>query len=486
MANQLDIKQEVQVLERDESKVICRPHMQDDPAKAKKLLHRILKLDEQETHTWLKSVMEKFSKRHKNLEEIFMRHFQQVHTYLTNGYSFSEEQKLLIGAYFTMEYAIESAALFNPSIVPHPDQANVPEGSLRFIMSLRAVGEGHISSLVFRTGLIHEDGDLDFDSASSYVSRAFIDNPTYKNELFHTKLKEMGACDEVGKHVLSRLSDRFSYEELKEGIAALSEEPRFSSERQQRCFNAMQRLADSNYQLDFDPDTELSEKVIFPISEEEKVGIEDARFVQFHEDDGETIYYATYTAFDGSTIMPQLIKTTDFTHFKMRTLNGDPMKNKDIALFPRKINGQYAMLGRQDGESNYIMFSDHIQFWQDSQIIQEPCEPWELIKIGNCGSPIETPEGWLVLTHGVGPVRVYSLGAILLDLDDPTKVIGRLKEPLLKPLEHQEIGYVPNVVYTCGAMVHNDHLIIPYSLSDVQPAIARLKLDELLDALIHS
>jgi predicted GH43/DUF377 family glycosyl hydrolase len=271
---------------------------------------------------------------------------------------------------------------------------------------------------------------------------------------------------------------------LKEEIIALNEEPKFSPECQQDCFNAIQRLADSNYQLNFEPDTDLSAKVIFPASEEEKLGIEDARFVKFQEDNGKTVYYATYTAYDGSTIMPQLIKTHDFTHFKMRTLNGDPMKDKDVALFPRKINGRYAMLGRQDGTNIYIMFADdHIQFWNESQVLQKPCEPWELIKIGTCSPPIETSEGWLVLTHGVGPVRVYSLGAILLDLDDPTKLIARLKEPLLRPFEHQKIGYVPNTVYTCGAIVHNDHLIIPYSLSDVQPAIAKVKLDELLDAM---
>lgn len=484
---ELNIKRKSQTIERDISRVICRLLMYGgDPDRVKSIVSRIQKLDDSQVNKLLDQVIQDFSERHKNIKDIFIQHFKQIRGFILPKYrdSFSEDQKLLIGAYFTMEYAIESAALFNPSIVPHPDQSPAPDGSLRFIMSLRAVGEGHISSMVFRSGMINSDGELQFDPPSSFVKTPKVENPIYDKNLFCLKLEEMQVCDEVTRYVLRQLPEKFTYDDLKEQISELNEKPKFNSHRQLKCFQHLQQLADSDYQLKFEPDHNLSERVIFPVSEEEKGGIEDARFVKFqNDDDSQPVYYATYTAYDGRTIMPQLIETRDFNVFKINPLYGDAVKNKGMALFPRKIDNRYVMLSRQDGENNRIMFSERLRHWQKSEIIQKPCEPWELIQLGNCGSPLEIDEGWLVLTHGVGPMRTYSIGAILLDLEDPTKVIGKLQEPLLRAFKQERVGYVPNVVYTCGAVIHNDQLVIPYSMSDIQPAIARIEVDELLSAM---
>lgn len=488
-SRKLKINRKDQVIERDSSRVICRLLIHGgNPARVKNIYYRILKLDDSEVKNLLDRVLDDFSQRHKNIRDTFHRYYQKVKTYISpdGRASISDDRKLLIGSYFSMEYAIESAALFNPSIVPHPDQSGVEEDSLRFVMSLRAVGEGHISSMVFRSGIIDEEGELSFDPASSFVDTPEASNPDYDRDSFRLKLKEMGTCNNVTQYILDRLPQKFTLEKLKKEITELSEQPKFPNEDQIVCFRDMQRLADSNYELHFHPEHDISERAIFPVSEEESGGVEDARWVEFQKEDGSTIYYGTYTAFDGRTIMPQLIETQDFKNFKVSTLFGDAVKNKNFALFPRKINGRYVMLSRQDGENNHIMFSDNLHFWQQPEIIQRPTEPWELVQLGNCGSPIETDEGWLVLTHGVGPMRTYSLGAILLDLQDPTKVIGRLKKPLLRAMEDERVGYVPNVVYTCGAIVHGDQLIIPYSVSDIQPAIASVELDELLYELKQS
>ncbi len=481
----IPIERKTSLIERDQSKVLCRIFMQGgDPARIKETIGRIKELDEQETEILLNNVLNDFSGRHRDLEEIFLEHFQEINTHLGyTNYSFGKDQKMLLGAYFTMEYAVESAALFNPSIVPHPVQSGIPDKSIRIIVSLRAVGEGHISSLVFREGIINEDGEIDFNPSSSYVNHAKVENPVYNKHLFNTNRDLFNEDDKVSRHILKHLPEQFTHGDLEEQITALSDKPQFPNEHQLRSFHKIHYLADSNYQLHFDPESDISERVIFPVSEEEKGGIEDARFVQFQNEDGDIVYIATYTAYDGSEILPQLIETEDFTHFKMRTLYGDAARDKDMALFPRKIDGRFVMLGRQDGVNIHIMFSEDIQCWDESNILLRPSEPWELIQMGTCTPPIETRHGWLVLTHGVGPMRAYSIGAILLDLEDPTQVLKRLKSPLLKALEHQQIGYVPNVVYTCGALLHQGQLIIPYALSDIQPAVARIKLDDLLEAM---
>ena len=482
----LDVRRQNQVIERDESRVICRPMLHGgDPTRIKNIVQRVFQLDDQQAKQMLDQVLQNFISRHKNIREIFKNHYQKVQSFIPaiQNSSISESRKQLIGAYFTMEYAFESAALFNPSIVSHPDQSGVEEGCRRFVMSFRAVGEGHISSLVFRSGTIERDGTLSFDPESEYANTPVQLNPDYDRHLFQLKLDEMDKSNEISAHILSRLSEVFNLEELKEEINYLSENPKYDRDRQVRCFHHMLRLADSNYQVEFPENSEISERIIFPVSEEESGGIEDARFVKFTKENGETIYYGTYTAYDGNSILPQMIETKDFRRFKVRTLNGNAVRNKNMALFPRKIKGKYVMLSRQDGENNHIMFSDEINFWQQSKIIQRPRKPWEYIQIGNCGSPVETSEGWLVLTHGVGPVRTYSMGAILLDLEDPSRMIGHLKDPLIRAEEHERSGYVPNVVYTCGATIHHDRLIIPYAVADTQPALASVPVDDVIGAM---
>jgi predicted GH43/DUF377 family glycosyl hydrolase len=426
-----------------------------------------------------------FSDRHKDIKAVFEQHLNKVKDYIPGDIVVSATKKALIGAYFTMEYSIESAALFNPSIVPHPDQSNVPNGSLRFIMSLRATGEGHLSSIVFRSGVLDANNTILFDPISEYVvtPEAHLD-PVYDLHLFRLKLNEMGADNEIMRHLLDQLPDTFSYYGLKKNIEALRANPVFSVDRQDRTFEIIFWLANSNYEVYFEHDHLISERVIFPTSKIESRGIEDARFVQFFNEEGQVTYYATYTAYNGVSILPQLIETKDFIKFRISTLNGSAVQNKGMALFPRKIQDCYVMLSRQDGENNRIMFSDNIHFWQESEIIQTPTRPWEFVQLGNCGSPLETSSGWIVLTHGVGPMRQYCIGAILLDLENPAKIIAYLEEPLLVPHAEEREGYVPNVVYSCGSLIHNDELIIPYAMSDVMSGIATLRVDELL-ACMH-
>jgi predicted GH43/DUF377 family glycosyl hydrolase len=393
-------------------------------------------------------------------------------------------RQLLIGALFSGEYALESAALFNPSMVPHPDQSGVPEGGLRFIMSLRATGEGHISSIEFRTGVIAADGAIGVEPVSRFVTvPVLVPNPTYRKKSFITKLQEMGFDDGHTSAVMTPLADIFTLQELDESMRRVRRESKPVSRDLRRALEGFRWLADSNYEINFSSKLALSERIIFPVSPNESNGIEDARFVRFTDDDGSVLYCATYTAYNGRTILPQFIETQDFLHFRVLTLNGSAVQNKGMALFPRRIAGRYAMLSRQDDQNLFIMFSDSLHHWSNPQVILRPAEMWESVKIGNCGSPIETEAGWLVITHGVGPMRKYCIGAALLDLEDPTKVIGRLREPLLSPEGNEREGYVPNVVYSCGSLLHGRDLILPFAMSDKVTAIATVSLDDLLAAL---
>lgn len=478
------VKRKRKKIHPDPSRVITRLNVPLDSQRIARIIQRILDLADEEAETLYKRVMTDFSDRHNDIEKIFDRHLNYVKEYIPANIELSETKKCLIGAYFTMEYSIESAALFNPSIVPHPDQSQMPKGCLRFIMSLRATGEGHLSSIVFRSGVLDEKNGIIFDPLSDYVETPDLHlDPVYELKLFRLKLNEMGADNDVARHLLDQLPDNFSYHGLKRNIEALQLNPIFSVERQNRTFEIISWLANSNYEVDFDHGRPISERVIFPTSKIESRGIEDARFVQFFNDEGQATYYATYTAYNGLTILPQLIETRDFVKFKISTLNGNAVQNKGLALFPRKIQDRYVMLSRQDGENNRIMFSDNIHFWHESEIIQQPMRSWEFVQLGNCGSPLEINEGWLVLTHGVGPMRQYCIGAILLDLNDPTKVIAHLEDPLLAPHEEEREGYVPNVVYSCGSLIHNNELVIPYAMSDDMSGIATVRIKDLLDAM---
>jgi len=480
----LKVKRKAKKILGDTSRVITRLHLPDDRHRISKIIQRIMSLSETAAKNLIAQIKIDFSGRHDDIGHIFERHLNEIKDYLPLDTMLSDHQRALIGAYFTKEYSIESAALFNPSIVPHPDQRYLKKGSLRFVMSLRATGEGHVSSIVFRSGVLDRRNRIFFNPVSDFVETPDLQlNPLYKRNPFQLKLHDMGVINEITAHILNQLPENFTYKELLEKIRMLRIKPIFSEALQNRTFEVMCWLADSNYEVSFHADHHISERVIFPVSKNESRGIEDARFVQFFNDNGEVVYFATYTAYNGITILPQLIETKDFIKFNILALNGKAAQNKGMALFPRKIGGRYTMLSRQDGENNHIMFSDNIRFWQESQIIQEPEHPWEFIQIGNCGSPLETNEGWIVLTHGVGPMRQYCIGAILLDLENPTKIIARLDEPLLAPHEKEREGYVPNVVYSCGALIHNNQLVIPYAMSDINSGIATVAVNELLNCM---
>jgi len=472
------------VLNANISRVITRPYIPPTEERICNIINRVLRLSEDDTCTLLEDVMHDFAHRHRYFRETLLRNFERMAPHVPDIDKLSEQRKLLIGSYFTAEYSVEAAALFNPSMVQVPNQETDPEGSCRFIMSFRVVGEGHISSIEFRSGIVDSNNDIYFDPMSDYVRTPKIQpNSNYDRELFHLKLQDMGASERVTDWLLSDLPDKFTFNELQARISEHYEGNHIRARDKTDAIEMATWLARSNYGILFHEEHQISERVIFPVSESESGGIEDARFVRFVEDDGEVVYYATYTAYNGESILPQLIKTRDFISFRCSTLNGKQAHGKGLALFPRKIGGKYVMLSRQDGENNAIMFSDNIHFWNHAEIMQKPMFPYEFFQIGNGGSPIETAEGWLVITHGVGPMRTYSLGIELLDLDDPTLVISRIDKPILIPNENDRDGYVPNVVYTCGAMVFQDELIIPYASADQRCGIATLNMTKLMARL---
>jgi predicted GH43/DUF377 family glycosyl hydrolase len=471
----------------DPKRVIARFFMPGQEDRALAIIQRIATLPEDYCRQLFNDVLRSFSKRHRNISKIFNNNFKSVKHVVERSViepdRLSRERKLLIGSYFTQEYSIESAAFFNPSIVEDPYQGNLNNGQLRVIVSFRATGEGHISSIVFRSGTFDSANNLTFAPAGNFVDvPEVVKRHVYKKKTFLEKLEEMRIVKDVVGMVMDRLGDTFIYGELLASI----EETRKSIEithTKEKVLQAINWLASSHYEISFSLDTAISERVIFPVSYSESNGIEDARFVKFTAEDGKIIYYATYTAYNGFTILPKLLETEDFYQFKIMPLHGNYAQNKGLALFPRKIGGKYAMISRCDGENIYVMYSDNINIWPEAVKIREPILAEEFVKIGTAGSPIETDRGWLLITHGVGPVRTYTLGAILLDLEDPTRVIAYLDTPLLSPTEEEREGYVPNVVYSCGSIVHNGELIIPYGMSDYSSSFATVALDNLFDEM---
>jgi predicted GH43/DUF377 family glycosyl hydrolase len=475
----------------DSSRVIARFLYTGDD-RAKRTIQSVLNMSVDEASVTLKQVLRDYSMRHRNISKVFNKHYNLVAHLLTQlGFdpeSLDTSQILLIGSYFTMEYSIEASAFFNPSIVEHPDQSETGKGEKRVIISFRATGEGHISSIVFRMGVLDESNNLLIEPVgymleeAEHIRRHIYDKATFKSKL--DEMKDFQGLIPSGL-ILDKLNDKFTYGELRKCI----EEDRKSFPRaagKEMFFNQIMWLASSHYELDFSLDTNISERVIFPVSSLETNGIEDARFVKFLDETGEVIYYATYTAYDGQTILPKLLDTRDFYHFRILPLHGEIVQNKGMAMFPRKVNGKYTMLCRLDGFNNYIAYSDSITIWREAKLLQQPKFPWEYIQVGNCGSPLETSEGWLVITHGVGPMREYVLGASLFDLHNPEKEIGRLKSPLLMPNAEEREGYVPNVVYSCGSIIHNNDLIIPYAVSDYSSTYATVDLRALLNELKNS
>lgn len=469
----------------DSSRVVARFFNNGD-ARTINLVHRIMNLSEEMVKQELENTFNEFKNRHRNLSEIFLKHANNYKNLIdTIGIEYeklSMERRLLIGSYSTLEYSLEAAALFNPSIMEDFDQSFLAEGEKRVILSFRATGEGHLSSIVFRKGILDASNNLKMVEAHKHIDLpTIIKKKSYNKKRFMDKMQEMNIPKKYSTPIMDTLPNRFEYYTLKEAvrnILALD-----IAEPKRKALKEMTWLVNSYYDIEFNKDSKISGRAILPISSSESRGIEDARFVRFTEDDGTEKIYATYTAYDGFTILPKLLSTSDFINFRIMPMHGYGAQNKNFALFPRKIKGKYAMLARIDGVNNYLFYSNRITLWNDPIKIQEPKFPWEFTQMGNCGSPIYTDHGWLIITHGVGPMRRYCIGVSLLDLEDPTIEIGRLKDPLLSPLEEERNGYVPNVVYSCGSIIHNNHLILPYAVSDYASSYVTVNMDELLAEL---
>jgi len=469
----------------DPKRVIARFFFNGED-RAVEVVKHVMSLSDKEVFGLISPLLQEYSKRHRNITKILTRHCKKIKGCIeTAGYdleTLDKYQKLLLGSYFTHEYSIESAAFFNPSIVADPDQSDLVDGELRVIVSFRAVGEGHSSSVVFRRALIDRNHDITVIPVGNYIDEAeIVKNAIYNKKLFFKKAVDSKIDVEVIDELGVKLQDKFDYATLRKII--LDSRGHAQDDLKKLEYDKVLWLSDTYHEISFSRDTDISDRVIFPISEFERKGIEDARFVRFVKEDGSIVYYATYTAFDGAMIMPKLLQTTDFYDFKISPLHGVGAQNKNLALFPRKINGKYVMMSRIDGWNNYLMYSDKLTVWDNPVKLQSPKFPWEFIQIGNCGSPIETEHGWLVITHGVGPMRRYCLGASLFKLDDPSIEIGRLNEPLVIPNTDEREGYVPNVLYSCGSIIHNGELIIPYGLSDYCSSFATVKIDLLLNKL---
>ena len=483
----MDVKRTGVILRPTNSRVVIRPFEVPNDNRVEKIIARVAALAEADVERLLEGVMQDFRLRHQRTREFFLHRFEQVRKHLLTDQPLSENRRLLIGSYFTLEYALESAALFNPSMVWHPDQSGLPAGSRRFIVSLRATGEGHISSITFRSGVIDAANQIKIDEPTRFVvAPDLVPNVLYEKPLFYRKLTELGIDGPFTDLVMAALGETFPLDDLSRAVRNVLRHNRARQHEFEPIAQTMVVLARANYEVRFDPRLNVSERIIFPSSPTETNGIEDARFVRFAHPDGRACYYATYTAYDGRVTLPQMLETEDFLHFKVSTLNGPEVKNKGFALFPRMVNGQYAMLSRQDNENIFLMYSDMPHFWYTKELIAKPTYPWEFVQLGNCGSPIETEAGWLVLTHGVGPMRKYAMGAFLLDLNDPARVIGRLEAPLLEPNADEREGYVPNVVYSCGAALHGRELVIPYAMSDYASTFATVPLDDVLNAMTRA
>lgn len=455
-----------------DSKRVIEQFFMLSPERTKRVVDRITSLTEAETFRQIAKVKFQFGNRHKKFDEIILSNYEKVKKYIPNDLKVTPEKKMLIGAFFTKEYSVEAAALFNPSMVVHPDQTGIGKNEQRFVLSLRATGEGHLSSIEFREGVI-KNGEIILTPASKFCElprRA--ENKKFQKSFVKARIK---TGEELLGKFMKGLNDKFSIEEFEKASPGKGN---FNEENE--LYNEIIDILESNYEIEFDSDTLLNERVIFPASRSESVGMEDVRLVKFQNDDGSFCYYGTYTAYNGKSFRVQLLETTDFRKFGIRTLHGSQIQDKGMALFPRKINGKYAIISRNDGENLYLMFSDDLYNWNEKKILYEPHNPFEFVQAGNCGSPIETKYGWLLITHTVGYFRRYSISAMLLDIDDPSKIIGSMNKALIEPDETEREGYVPNVVYSCGSMLHDGNLIIPYAMSDSSCGFARIPLEELI------
>jgi len=478
----INVKRRETKFSSDSSRVINKFYYPGNKRRSKNIINRVLELSEERVNNILEEVLYNFSHRHRNLEEVFKRNYLNVEMLFPSQNHLSEARKLLIGSYFTQEYSIEAAGLFNPSIVIHPDQKNVKKGETKFILSFRATGEGHISSIEFRSGTLDNYNNMIMEPAHHQCETPEITmKEYYEKKFFLKKLEQLGMENDIAIKIFNKLPAKFSFVELQNKIEDLKEKYT-QTYAFRETVNLVYFLARSSHERHFPPDSDISERVLFPVSKEAIKGIEDARFVRFYDDSGEFIYYATYTAYNGFEIQSMMLRTTDFESFSFCPMAGNAVKGKGMALFPRKIDGKYFMISRMDGENMFLLKSDFVDFWDEAKLFQSPKHTWQFFQIGNCGSPIETSDGWLLLTHGVGPMRTYCIGAELLELKNPSKVIAQLAEPILMPLPSEREGYVPNVVYSCGAMINNNELVLPFAMSDSSSGVATIDMAELMMA----
>lgn len=475
-------------LEADRRRVVTRLFVPGQEAfdhqdsRTTPVVERILALDEHDAGATYDDVVARFGDRHRDLEGTFRRHADEVRDRLDPGRPLSDRRRLLLGASFTCEYAIEGAALCNPSVVAHPDQRGLAPGVLRIVVSVRAIGEGHISSLGFRTGTVAADGHVAIDPSTPHATLGPVGPARLEADQFRVEARRLGLGADSIDFLLEPLGPTFTRVELESRLVELQGQSATRAHAA-RTIAALRRFADRTYVTTFDPRTVLGERVLWPAMSAESHGMEDARFVRLVDGDGSWTYVATYTAYDGADISQQLLRTDDFLTFSSTPLVGAAAMNKGLAFFPRKIGGRFAAMSRADRETNSVAFADTLGRWDQAVPCQAPRRPWEVLQLGNCGSPIETEAGWLVLTHGVGPMREYSIGAILLDLDDPTRLVASLAEPLLRPTPAEQDGYVPNVVYSCGSLVHAGMLVLPYGIGDAAIGFASVPVAEVLAAL---
>jgi len=444
----------------------------NNTSRVNRLIDTVLSIPENELDALYNEIKMSFSFRHKNFEHYLKINYRNVQHLILNNEKISEIRSLVIGAYFSKEYSIQAAALFNPSMVAHPNQNGLKKGEKRFILSLRSVGEGHISSIEFRSGIVDRDGNIFLDKETGFTSCS--EKNSDKIYIKKNILKNIEVLTNFDRSILNVFEEEFTYDDYTNKIEN-QELTAYDKATQAKLFH----ILDTNYDITTDGKAPVSERVIFPNAKGESMGMEDVRFVAFTEN-GKTEYIGTYTAYNGHEISPQLILTDDFIHFRARSMYGAAVSDKGMALFPEKIDGKYVMIGRQGGENITIMYSDDLFVWKDFKIIMTPQNTWGYVQLGNCGSPIKTNEGWIVITHAVGPLRKYVLGAILLDLINPSKIIKKLNKPLLSPNEEEREGYVPNVVYSCGSMTHEGNLILPYAMSDSATTFASININELL------
>ncbi|HKZ20902.1 MAG TPA: glycoside hydrolase family 130 protein [Acidimicrobiia bacterium] len=468
-------------LRPDLGRVITKPFLAhtgglpDSQERLRRIAQHTIDLDQETIEGTLEDLRKGFQTRHRDIEAIWESNLSFIGQVLPDIAQVSDRSlRLLLGATFTQEYAIEGAALTNPSIVS--------VGGSDFILSLRAIGEGHISSIEFRSGRQRSDGEIEIDSPGPYAAAGRRSEVLFERDRFASKLAQMDAEDEIADEVLGLLPQQFDSTELGHALKTVTSKDRVHPLQAETTTHVFRWLASSNYELVFDNEP-LSERVLFPAGPSDSNGMEDARFVRFTEDDGSVTYFATYTAFDGIRILPQLISTADFVRFRVSSLHGSCAQNKGMALFPRRIDGKFVALSRHDQTNLHVLWAEEVWDWNLAERLTVPKAPWEAVQVGNCGSPIETAAGWLVITHGVGPMRTYRLGALLLDLEEPERIVGRLQEPLLSPDWSDRDGYVPNVVYSCGSLIHEGRLLLPYGIADREVGIGVVDVDRLLAAM---